>query len=199
MRFIAKTFTQKSPEVWYFKAAREIATGVVKIYPLNSCRKEINAFKRRSRHGTIEARCVFSSKEEAEEAYALEKFYAEMTWLTPEQQREALRALLTRLHKEYGVSVRGAAELAGIGYSKLRSYSSALREGAPLAIVKLDRLLRLLEGVKKEMAELLPEGPATGCGRKGRRGRPDIWKEAVAYQKAKREQKGETENERKED
>lgn len=183
MRFI----THPSNEVWYFKSARDISTGVVKIYPLNSCRRALKSHKWRSRQGTVEARQVFTSREEAEKVYALEKSYAELTWLTPIQLRDHLRALLKRLQRDYGVNAKGAAALAGISYHALRAYSSGLREGAPLAIVKLERLLALLEGVKEDMGTVLPEGPAVGCGRKGRRGRSDIWKEAIAYQAGKKE------------
>jgi hypothetical protein len=173
-------FTSPSSEVWYFKSARDISTGVVKIYPLSSCRRELTDYTRRSRtKGIVEARRVFTSREKAEAAYAIEKAYADATQLPPEQQRETLRALLDRLHDEYGINVRGAAELLGDTYSKLRAYSCGLRDGTPCAIVKVEYLLRRLEALRQEMGAQFSDWPATGCGRKSRRrGRPDIWKSA---------------------
>lgn len=194
---ISEKRTESLPARWYVKSTRDIATGVIKVHPVGHCPRRMESYRRSNRNGLIEACQVFLYKVDAMKVYDDEMAVAAMTELSPEERSAVIGNAIRTLREEYRIPVEGIAYLTGLNAASLKAYKGALRNGPPVTAAKLKRLLEALEGVKKELRAMIPEGPATGNGRKGRCGRPDIWKEALrAKQQLKGEANHETENQR---
>ena len=179
------------PARWYVKSTRDITTGVIKVQPVGHCPRRMVSYRRSNRNGFIEACQVFLYKVDAMKQYDDECAVAAMTELSPEERSALIEDALRNLREEYRLPVEGVAALTGLNAASLRAYRGALRNGPPVTAAKLKRLLEALETIKKEIHSFLPEGPATGNGRKGRTGRPDIWREAAKARQLKKEKENE--------
>lgn len=161
---------------WALKTSRDIASGVVKVYPVAPAPKGLEPYAmRRSRAGLVETLQIFDNHDKAKQAHQDETLAAALVLLGQEETYARVAKAVDRLLQDFGISRSSIAALLDVPYGTVAAvfYRKLV---APRLAAKILILEDQINQSCKRAKEALPEAASTGNPAMSRGGNPDIWK-----------------------